>query len=159
MMKTIKNMLLFILMAVGIAVPVVSSASESIFTIEVDADFADVRIDIENAIANRGFVVDFQSNIGGMLDRTAADVGSTASVFKHAETWQFCSSILSRKMVEVNPVNIAFCPYIVFAYVTVDEPDAVTIGYRRYNVEDIASKEIFSEINGQLEAIVNDASN
>ena len=89
-----------------------------------------------------------------MLDRTATDVGSTNPVYKRAETWQFCSSILSRKMVEVNPVNIAFCPYIIFAYETVDKPGTVVVGYRKHEAEDDASEKILSEIDDHLESIV-----
>jgi hypothetical protein len=42
------------------------------------ASFEDVRFELENAIVGRGLVVDFNGNVGRMLERTGADVGSTA---------------------------------------------------------------------------------
>ena len=98
----------------------------------VEANFVDVRIDIESAIMNGGYVVDYQANIGDMLTRTAADVGSTESVYLHAETWQFCSSILSRATMEANPANIAHCPYVIFAYETEASPGQVVVGFRAH---------------------------
>ena len=151
-----KTRIALLLIVLGGVLPIISLASEGIITKAVNTDFADVRIDIDNAIANRGFVVDFKSNIGAMLERTAADVGSSGAVFKHAETWQFCSSILSRKMVEVDPANIAYCPYTIFAYETIEKPGVVVVGFRLLSVEDGASKAILDEINGHLEAIAND---
>jgi len=142
------------LFVAGTFLPLAAVSSSSIFTLDVVEEFDNVRVDIENAIANRGFVVDFHAKIGEMLDRTALDVGSTGSVYKRAETWQFCSSILSRKMVEVNPVNIAYCPYIVFAYETVEKPGTVVVGYRQHDADDDASKKILSEIDDHLASIV-----
>ncbi len=98
----------------------------------VEANFVDVRIDIESAIMNGGYVVDYQANIGDMLTRTAADVGSTESVYLHAETWQFCSSILSRATMEADPANIAHCPYVIFAYETEASPGQVVVGFRAH---------------------------
>lgn len=153
-MKLTKVLVALWLLVVGGVLPVAAVGSESIFTVDVEEDFDNVRVDIESAIANSGFVIDFHSKIGEMLDRTATDVGSTNPVYKRAETWQFCSSILSRKMVEVNPVNIAFCPYIIFAYETVDKPGTVVVGYRKHEAEDDASEKILSEIDDHLESIV-----
>ena len=98
----------------------------------VEANFVDVRIDIESAIMDGGYVVDYQANIGDMLTRTAADVGSTESVYLHAETWQFCSSILSRATMEADPANIAPCPYVIFAYETEASPGQVVVGFRAH---------------------------
>ena len=156
-MKTSKYILTALVLAIGSIMPVVSMATDKIHTAEVTADFDDVRIDIENAITNRGFVVDFHANVSEMLDRTAADVGSSVSVYRHAEFWQFCSSILSRKMVEANPVNVAYCPYVIFAYETIEQPGTVVIGFRPIDVEDDSSKAILGEINNQLIAIVKEA--
>jgi len=143
-------------LVVGAVVPFAAAASSSIFILVVEEDFDNVSVDVESAIANRGFVIDFHSNIGEMLDRTAKDVGSMSAVYKRAETWQFCSSILSRKMVEVNPVNIAYCPYIVFAYETTDNPGMVVVGYKKHGSEDNASNAILNEIDEHLESIVNE---
>ena len=106
--------------------------AEGVIKRSVEADFADVRIDLESAIMNGGYVIDYQANIGDMLKRTAADVGSTESIYLNAETWQFCSSILSRATMEADPVNIAHCPYVIFAYETEASPGQVVVGFRSH---------------------------
>jgi hypothetical protein len=122
----------------------------------VEADFADVRIDVESAIMNGGYVIDYQANIGDMLKRTAADVGSTESVYRHAETWQFCSSILSRAPMEANPVNIAHCPYVIFAYETEASPGQVVVGFRAHASDD-ASDATLVAVDEALTKVIDDA--
>ena len=104
---------------------------DSVVHVTASADYEDLRADVESAILNQGFVVDLVANVGDMLNRTAADVGIDNPVYIHAETWQFCSAKLSHEMVLANPLNIAFCPYVIFAYETVAAPGEVTVGYRR----------------------------
>lgn len=129
--------------------------SSDIIQRTVEADFADVRIDLENAILNGGYVVDYQANIGDMLKRTASDVGSTDSVYLHAETWQFCSSILSRASMEANPANIAHCPYVIFAYETEASPGQVVIGFRTHANGDDAS---LTAVDKALTVVIHEAS-
>ena len=45
-----------------------------------------------------------------MLVRTAADVGTEREVFTRAESFQFCSALLSRRMMEADPVSFGFFP-------------------------------------------------
>ncbi|MGY9032035.1 MAG: DUF302 domain-containing protein, partial [Rhodobacterales bacterium] len=49
--------------------------------------------------------------------------------YDNAQVFVFCSAVLSRKMMEADPTNIAFCPYGVFV---ADTDGAVTVGYRHY---------------------------
>lgn len=134
-------------------------AASNIVERSVVADFDDIIIDIENGIANRGFVVDFKANIGDMLTRTADDVGSTKTVYLNAVTWQFCSALLSRKMMEIDASNIAYCPYVVFAYETVIGAGTVVVGFLRKggDEQDVASRQIVSEVDSHLQAIVLEA--
>lgn len=124
----------------------------------VEAEFADVRVDVENAIMNGGYVVDYQADIADMLKRTAADVGSTESVYLHAETWQFCSSILSRATMVADPVNIAHCPYVVFAYETEASPGTVVVGFRSHAGDaDAASEESLVAVDKALTDVIEEA--
>lgn len=119
---------LFAMMAFLAAAPAVA---QQVRTYETKADYDDVRFELENAIINRGLVIDFTGDIGGMLRRTGADVGSDSPVYKGAEFFTFCSAKLSRQMMEADATNIAFCPYVMFVYETVAEPGIVVVGYRR----------------------------
>ncbi len=142
------------LSGVGIA----NEDSSGVIQRSVEAEFADVRVDIESAIMNGGYVVDYQANIGDMLKRTAADVGSTESVYLHAETWQFCSSILSRATMVADPSNIAHCPYVVFAYETEASPGTVVVGFRAHAGDgDAASNASLVAVDEALTEVIEEA--
>lgn len=103
-------------------------AQDAVF-VPFDGSMEDAKFVVENAIVNRGLVVDHVSHVGEMLNRTGADVGSEKMIFKSADVYVFCSAVLSREVMEADPMNIAHCPYGVFVAET---DDGVTIGYRKY---------------------------
>ena len=108
-----------------------ANASEDIVVYTVEAPFADVASDVNDAIVNRGYLVDYHGLIGEMLKRTAADVGATETLYRNAEFFQFCSAVVSRRVMEQDAANIAYCPYILFVYETEDAPGKVNVGFRR----------------------------
>ena len=63
-----------------------------------------------------------------MLNRTADDVGATENVYLDASVFIFCSSILTREVVAIDPTNIAYCPYSIYVFTTAEEPDKTIIG-------------------------------
>ena len=139
--------------------PLAAGAQGHIVTYSVEAAFDDVRLDLETAIINRGLVIDYEAFVGAMLARTAADVGAKREVYTRADSFQFCSALLSRRMMEADPANLGFCPHIVFAY---EEPGAegrVQVGYRRLPDTDVpeASRAALAEINALMDAIVREA--
>ncbi len=89
--------------------------------------YDDTLFALENAIIGQGLVVDHVSNVGEMLERTGADLGSDVKVFDNAAVLQFCSAVLSRKVMEADPLNIAHCPYGVFI---LEREGQVQVGYR-----------------------------
>ena len=94
-------------------------------------EFEDISQAVEDAIINRGYVIDYHGYIGEMLKRTAADVGAEKSLYENAEFFSFCSAVLSRKMMEVDIGNIAYCPYVIFVYSEAEASNTVSIGFRR----------------------------
>lgn len=96
-----------------------------------EAKFEIVRDDLKTAIENRGLVVDHTSHIHNMLTRTGKDLGTTTPVYVDAESYSFCSAVVSRNTMEADPHNIVFCPYVVTVYTTVKEPGKVHVAYRR----------------------------
>lgn len=95
------------------------------------AKFSDVRDDLKAAIEAKGYVIDYQSHIGAMLERTGKDVGSSKKLYEDAQALQFCSAQLSRKMMEADPANVVMCPYTLVVWATADRPDRVFVAYRR----------------------------
>lgn len=122
------------------------------------AAFDDVRADISDAVIKQGLTIDYRGNIGGMLDRTGADVGSTKKVYKQAEFITFCSARLSRAMMEADPANMGFCPYVIFYYEPADQPGQIVVGYRRPDEgKNPASKAALAAIDSLLDGIVKEA--
>lgn len=131
---------------------------EGVTAYQVSAAFDDVRFDLENAIVNHGLVIDYVSHIGDMLDRTSEDVGGKKQIFVNAQSMLFCSANLSRKVMEADAANIAYCPYSVFVFETPDQPGTVTVGYRHLGeTGSDASKAAIGEVNALLDAIAKEA--
>jgi len=100
-------------------------------------------------------VIDFNGNISKMLERTSDVANNAEPVYTNAEFWQFCSSAITRKLTSLNPINIRFCPFVIFAYEAVKEPGIVTIGYRPLPADASShTNETVNEINALLESIV-----
>ena len=122
-----------------------------------------VRDDLINAINSRGFVIDQISHVGQMLDRTGKDLGTTKKIFgdDQAQTFSFCSAVLSRKTMEADLHNIAFCPYTIVLYSTAAEPKKVYVAYRPPHSPDgsPASKAALKEVEMLLDKISREALN
>lgn len=95
------------------------------------AKFDDVRDDLRLAIEGKGLVIDYHSYVNRMLERTGGDVGSAKKLFADAQAFVFCSAVASRKTMEGDPANIAFCPYSIVVYATAQDPGTVHVSYRR----------------------------
>ena len=132
--------------------------SPELKVVAVNATFDDVRENVEDAILKRGFVIDYTAYIGNMLNRTAKDVGATRRIYDKALTVQFCSSVLSRRMMEADPANIGFCPYVVFLYTLEGQPSTTYVGYRNLPLSDLpAERAAIEAVGSMLEAIAREA--
>mgnify|MGYP002477389521 CR=1 FL=1 len=94
-----------------------------------DGDFDDATFAVESAIVGAGLKIDYTSHTGEMLARTGQDVGSDVVLFDNADIFLFCSAVISRKVMEANPMNISYCPYAIFVS---DREGEVVVGYRKY---------------------------
>jgi len=117
----------------------------------VEEDIDDILFAVENEIIGRGLVIDHISHVGDMLVRTQMDVGATKTIYRKAEVITFCSATLSREMMEINPANLTFCPYKIFVYATIDQPDVTHIGHDTFPEGEMKKVEAF------LSEIVKDA--
>lgn len=107
-----------------------SALADDIATVrDFDGSFEDATFSVESAIVGQGLVIDYVSHTGEMLNRTAADVGSDEKIFEAADIFLFCSAVVSRKVMEADPMNIAHCPYAIFV---TEREGRVTVGYRNY---------------------------
>jgi len=124
----------------------------------VKGKFSDVKENVEMAITDRGLVINNVSYIGNMLDRTGKAVGDTKKIYLKAETFEFCSAVYSRGMMEADPKNIVYCPYTIAVYVLPREPKKVYIAYRRPPIEGSAkSKAALKKVDKLMADIVKHA--
>lgn len=121
-----RHLLRRLALLLALATPAALSAQEAT-TYPFDGTFEDATLAVENAIIGQGLVIDYVSHVGEMLNRTGADVGSDVRIFEAADVFLFCSAVLSRRVMEADPMNIAHCPYGIFV---TDRDGAVQIGYR-----------------------------
>ncbi len=116
------------LLAIALACPIVANAGET-YTVPFDGSFEDATFSVESAIVDKGLVIDYVSHVGDMLNRTATDVGSSNVLFKNADIFVFCSAVVSREVMEADPMNLAHCPYGIFVAET---DEGVMVGRRDY---------------------------
>ena len=137
-----------------------SAVAEEVTTYRSTAPFDEVRQGLADAIINRGYVIDYEAHVGKMLARTAGDVGASQTLFAkgRANVMQFCSAVLSRDMMQVDVMNIAYCPYVLFVFqARLDDP-AVTIGFRRLPQRGSEkSKAALAKVNKLLDDIAREA--
>ncbi|UWR10826.1 DUF302 domain-containing protein [Sulfitobacter mediterraneus] len=122
-----KNTFIAGLFAASMAVTAQADTLSTVY--DFDGSFDDATFSVESAIVGRGLVIDYVSHTGEMLNRTGADVGSDVTIFDGADIFLFCSAVLSRKVMEADPMNIAHCPYGIFV---TDKDGKVSVGYRNY---------------------------
>lgn len=159
-MKSFPGIKAFVVAAVAASAALSPPAAASDMKLfEAKGAYADVKSDLANAIVNRGLVTDYTGNVGGMLERTGADVGSTKPIYKSAEYMVFCSAKLSRMMMEADPTNLGFCPFVVFVYEPADKPGTAVVGYRPpvSTKGSDATKKVLAEVDALLEGIVKEA--
>jgi uncharacterized protein (DUF302 family) len=115
--------------ATALAILAAPALAQDAIVTPFDGSFEDATFAVESAIVDQGLVIDYTSHVGEMLNRTGADVGSDTMIFKAADIFVFCSAVLSRQMMEADPMNIAHCPYGIFV---AENDDGVVIGHREY---------------------------
>lgn len=130
-----------------------------VVTYSKKAKFDDVRDELKLAIEGKGLVIDYQSFVNRMLERTGKDVGSARKLYVDAQSFVFCSASLSRKTMEADPANVAMCPYSISVYTTASEPENVYVSYRRTWRPDgsAASRVALKEVEALLDGIAREA--
>jgi len=120
--------------------------------------FEDIRDAVEMAITDRGLVVNNVSHVGDMLERTGKELGATKQIFLKAEVLEFCSAVVSRNMMEPDPDNIVFCPYVIAVYVVPDKPGEVRVAYRKpLIIGSPASQKALKAVDELLSGIIKEA--
>lgn len=105
-------------------------ANKAVQAYKASTDFEYVRENIHMAITNRGMLVSGTLHVSEMMNRTGSDLGYPENVFLKAESIEFCSALMSHKMISADPTNLVICPFTMAVYVLAAEPDQVYVAYR-----------------------------
>lgn len=136
----------------------VFAGSDILSEVIIESSYEDARYDLEDAIISQGLTVDHISNVSNMLQRTAGAVDGARQIYVTGQQFQFCSASLSRNTMQADPANIVFCPYMIFMYQRVDEPDKIHVGFRRLNeIGSDESSKALKAVNDLLMAIITEA--
>jgi uncharacterized protein (DUF302 family) len=134
------------------------ASAQDLKTYAKKGDYEEVKFELSDAIIRRGLAIDYTGQLNKMLERTGADVGSSKQIYRNAEFFMFCSAKFSRDMMEADPANIGYCPYVVFVYEAAATPGEIVVGYRRppRNREG-QSERALAAIDQLLDGIIKDA--
>ena len=147
-----------VLICGSLVLSTIAAIAQDLKTFRKQGSYADVKFELSDAIIRRGLAVDYTGHINKMLERTGADVGSSKHVYANAEFLMFCSAKLSRAMIEADPANVGYCPYVVFLYEAADKPGEIVVGYRPPQpTGEAASQKALAAVDALLDGIVKDA--
>jgi len=122
----------------------------------VVADYDQVWDDLTTALNSRGLVISSVSHVGEMLERTGKALNQNTKIFARAKVMEFCSAVISRKMMEKNPHYIAFCPYQIMVYSLPDDPGKVYLAYRRLLWGNVKDRQVLTAVEKLLAGLIND---
>lgn len=156
---TIRTLALAAMAVSALGLAAAGAQAQPVVSYTKTGKFGDVRDDLKAAIESRGLVVDHESHVGRMLERTGKDVGSTKPLYADAQALQFCSAVLSRKTMEADAANVVMCPYTITVYATASQPDRVVVAYRRLMRQggSAASAAALREVEALLDGIAREA--
>jgi len=132
-------------------------AQERYAVYESDSSFGDVIDGLKLAIQERGMYINNVMHMDEMLERTGKDLGMDETIYTHAQSIEFCSAVLSRKMTAEDPVRIVNCPFIIAVYTLPEEPDTSYVVHRRMPADETDASPVMREVADMLEAVAEGA--
>jgi len=132
------------------------SEDNLIATYRSNESFETVKENVQQAITNKGLIISGTLHISEMLNRTAKDLNISKNAYQKAEAFEFCSAVLSHKMIQVNPLNLTACPFTIAFFVKPEETNVVYLAFRKPQLVG-ESKEVSQEINNFLHSIVKES--
>jgi uncharacterized protein (DUF302 family) len=120
---------------------------------ESESDFDTVMDGAKASIQERGMYINNIMHMGEMLERTGKDLGLDGKIYERAESIEFCSAVLSRKMTQEEPVRIVNCPFIVSIYTLPGQEGKTFIAHRAIPEAEIEASEVMGEVAEMLKGV------
>lgn len=148
----------YLLILIALAtLPFPALAASAYAVYESESDFETVLEGAKMAIQERGMYINNVMHMGEMLERTGKDLGMDGKIYEKAQSIEFCSAVLSRKMASEDPSRIVNCPFILAVYVLPGELDKTYVAHRTVSEQEVQSSEIMSEISRMLKGVAEGA--
>jgi uncharacterized protein (DUF302 family) len=142
------------LAAVAAALTLTTAAHAGGYAVyESDSSFQDVLDGLKLAIQERGMYINNVMHMGDMLERTGKDLGMDETIYVNAESVEFCSAVLSRKMTAEDPARIVNCPFIVAVYTLPDQPGTTYVVHREIPEAETRESPVMQEVADMLKAV------
>jgi uncharacterized protein (DUF302 family) len=122
-------------------------------TRSAESGFEEVMQNLRLAIQDRGLYINNEMHMAEMLERTGKDLGFSGQAYLKAESIEFCSAVLSRKMVEEDPRRVVNCPFIISVYVLPAEPGRTFVAYRAPALEETQASAVMREVAEMLQTL------
>ncbi|MBF0470907.1 MAG: hypothetical protein HQL48_05975 [Gammaproteobacteria bacterium] len=125
-------------------------------------DFESTKENLTMAIMGEGLSVTNTLHISEMLNRTGADLGFPREVYLKAESLEFCSAQISHLMTQLDPLNLAICPFTLSIFIKTEQPEQVFVAHRMHQLagaEGDEKRRVTSAVNNLLSDIVKEALN
>jgi uncharacterized protein (DUF302 family) len=132
-------------------------AADAYAVYESRSDFETVMDGAKIAIQERGMYINKLMHMDEMLERTAKDLGMKEKIYEKAQSIEFCSAVLARKMTSEDPARMVVCPFILSIYVLPAEPDKTYVAYRRVSEQEIESSQVMAEVAEMLKSVAEGA--
>jgi len=120
---------------------------------ETDSSFEDVLDGLKLAIQERGMYINNVMHMSDMLQRTGKDLGLEETIYAKAESVEFCSAVLSRRMTAEAPARIVNCPFIVAVYTLPDQPGTTYVVHREIPQAETRDSPVMQEVTDMLKAV------
>ncbi len=134
-----------------------AAADERYAVYESDSSFGDVIDGLKLAIQERGMYINNVMHMDEMLERTGKDLGMDETIYTHAQSIEFCSALLSRRMTAEDPTRIVNCPFIIAVYTLPDEPDTTYVVHRRIPADETDASPVMREVADMLQGVAEGA--
>lgn len=142
---------------ISLAIPLAAAANDHYAIYESESGFDTVMEGAKMAIQERGMYINNVMNIGEMLERTGKDLGMDEVLYARAESIEFCSAVLSRRMGAENPARVVNCPFILAVYTLPGEPDKTYVAHRVIPQAEIEGSEVMAEVAEVLQGVAEGA--
>jgi len=154
-MTSIRHLFLTLIVLAALPICAVSAGSYAVY--ESESDFETVMDGAKMSIQERGMYINNVMHMDEMLERTGKDLGMGGKIYEQAQSIEFCSAVLSRKMTSEDPSRIVNCPFILSVYVLPGEPGKTYVAHRTVSDQEIQSSAIMAEVSEMLKGVAEGA--